>query len=795
MISPVFKQRWLVILTVCALLLALFVSVLPLLTRYLLIKNVDQSLAVKSQLENLDINLFTGRVSAEGLQVAGHASSSLSGASLFVDIAMLELLRGNIVVESVNASGLFLRIEEDERGNVILVIPLGGETEAESAGDLVLPLFTLHSLTIENSEVELDAFGLQATAAIDLLTVSALSTAEIAPSSLSLQMRWNDASVEVDGTISPFAESPELALAVDIEQLNLADFAGQLPSSVTDLAGILKLNGRIDGTIDALTSSFDLQLQELGATSGHFATRIPNATWSGDIGVSNALANPQVSVRGDLTVAELQVDDTRQSLRVLQWKHLRVAGLELDADAAVEIETIELLELKTVVTDDDSSPAAAGSITVQELALADDRLVISSLTSSALTSRIVVTPAGDLQSQGLIMGIIDSLDESFIVDTESVADAGADGGQSKATPAAVNEFSWQIKQSEFTASSIEFSDQKFTHPMNITLLVDKLSLGNLDSSAAADPTEMNLVARVGEYGRVDASGEIAPLAEAVYLDIQGNIESIRLPVLSPYIEDLLGYELVAGQYDHEFKARIADEKLTSENNMVLRKLKVKSAPNVKASAPLPMPLGLALDMLRDGKDNIKLKVPVSGRLDDPDIGVDQVISTALGKALMAGSTTYLKLALQPYGAIWMGAEMGLKAAGKMSLDPMIFTALSAEPSVDNLAYTEKLSVLLTERPSLELQVCGAAGRDDHQALLARIAATADGPATTDDPAISPPPVIDAAGTAELLELARLRQQRLKQLLVQQHGIEAKRVYTCKASVAAEGKLSGVSLGL
>ena len=170
----------------------------------------------------------------------------------------------------------------------------------------------------------------------------------------------------------------------------------------------------------------------------------------------------------------------------------------------------------------------------------------------------------------------------------------------------------------------------------------------------------------------------------------------------------------------------------------------------------------------------------------------------MGTALQAGSATFLKLALQPYGAIWMGAELGLKLAGQMRLDPMPFPALQAELGVAQQDYAGKLALILDQRPGLQLQLCGEAGRDDFAALMLSVAA-ANGEQAPQTPAgsgeQSAPATPDTEQQRELTTLADARARGLKHWLVKEKGIDASRLYLCKARADPEGKISGVKMSL
>jgi hypothetical protein len=103
--------------------------------------------------------------------------------------------------------------------------------------------------------------------------------------------------------------------------------------------------------------------------------------------------------------------------------------------------------------------------------------------------------------------------------------------------------------------------------------------------------------------------------------------------------------------------------------------------------------------VRDSDDNIELKVPIKGRMGDPDINVNNVINDALGRALKTGAASFLILALQFYGAALMAANMIGDQLSAVRLDPMIFAVGSGVMSDTHRDYANKIAQILQSRPN------------------------------------------------------------------------------------------------
>jgi post-segregation antitoxin (ccd killing protein) len=299
----------------------------------------------------------------------------------------------------------------------------------------------------------------------------------------------------------------------------------------------------------------------------------------------------------------------------------------------------------------------------------------------------------------------------------------------------------------------------------------------LDQRYPDKAAQLSLLGSLGDFSRVKVEGEMTPFAEHLGLNLTGDIKAVPLPSVSPYSEAYIGYHLTRGQYDHEFDIKIENNNVEFNNKLLLRQLKLKSVDPSKpqpVAKQLDVPLGFALNMLRDGEDNIHLDVPIKGRLDDPNINVSKVINKALANALKSGATNYLSYALQPYGAVFMAASMVGDRLSSIRLEAIEYPAGQAGLSAEQQLYLGKVSELLSTRPKLSLTACATTNEEDHQALQAFN------------------PKVPVEHTA-LVELARQRSIQVKQALLEK-GISSERVFLCQPEFVADG-VRGVTMAM
>ena len=191
-----------------------------------------------------------------------------------------------------------------------------------------------------------------------------------------------------------------------------------------------------------------------------------------------------------------------------------------------------------------------------------------------------------------------------------------------------------------------------------------------------------------------------------------------------------------------------------------------------------MPIDKALSMLRDKHDNIKLDIPIQGPLDEVEIGTGAILNKALAKAATAGMKTYLLQAFQPYGAlIAIGSTLADKV-GNITLDPVLFDPGLAALNDAHRDYLKKLGAVMTDRPALEVRLCGMVTEADLLAAAGEPAKKWYRPGEADKP------VLDREAVPEelwerLRGLGGERAKAIKDHLIQAHGLDAGRQHLCE----------------
>jgi len=116
-------------------------------------------------------------------------------------------------------------------------------------------------------------------------------------------------------------------------------------------------------------------------------------------------------------------------------------------------------------------------------------------------------------------------------------------------------------------------------------------------------------------------------------------------------------------------------------------------------------------------------------------------------------------------------------------------------NTENREYLFKIGDLLTERPGLQLSMCGVATTADREALaaialnemLASIEEEAPEEEVPDATQIAQEPVPPESSESELLALAAMRTQVVTDFLATEIGISTERLFTCRETIDADAE--------
>ncbi len=419
----------------------------------------------------------------------------------------------------------------------------------------------------------------------------------------------------------------------------------------------------------------------------------------------------------------------------------------------IAIEKVQLKQKNDIAIDSIVLNGLAANITVLE----SGELDIISAYVEALTSRL---DSGSEKIEDVAKGASSEVQkneqESKPLDLEARV---VDSETTEKEPA----FQFALKEFRFDGeNNIQFSDHSVTPHYSEKFHIDKVIIGPLDSKQVSELTSVDVALRRGEFSTVVLNGALAPLQENVRGELEFVVKGAELTNVSSYVEKATGYAIGSGQFNLDTSVTLANGQMQVSNEVLLKQLVLTPVNDelvASVSKQFSMPIGISLGLLKDSDGNIELSVPLEGDLNDPSVNIEYVVRLALVQAIKKGSLSYLKYAIQPYGAILLVGEAVGDMVMEVKVAPFRFVAGSSDIVDEDLQYVPKLAVLLKSLPDKSFTMCPIVTVEDDPAQKAEMEMNDD-----------------------LKALAVSRLAKIKTQLVSDHEIAPERILFCRAKV-------------
>ena len=347
------------------------------------------------------------------------------------------------------------------------------------------------------------------------------------------------------------------------------------------------------------------------------------------------------------------------------------------------------------------------------------------------------------------------------------APAAASGGGSAAGEVAIATVAVEGE------SGLQIEDQSLAKPFLSDIAIQRLVLTDLSTSATAAPATIDLAAMLDGRAPLTVKGTMTPFAKALGVDTTVSLKNYPLSRLSPYVIQSVGLALTSGQLNLASTVKVADNTMRMKNSIHLKKLETATISKELAQQldnRLPLPLDSAISFLKDSNGDLKLDIPIEGPLAELNVGIADLLITALGKAILPAASSYLVYALGPYGAL---AYVGMKVGENMmkaSLAPVVFQPEENELSGEHRSYLERVAKVMQERPDMDINLCPSAPAWE---MLSKRALKKAGDA--DIP-------VDEKDREKLTRLGQERAQAIIDHLAEAHGIDRGRLLICETKI-------------
>ncbi|MEN8615769.1 DUF748 domain-containing protein [Shewanella baltica] len=446
------------------------------------------------------------------------------------------------------------------------------------------------------------------------------------------------------------------------------DYALQL--SIND-KGTLSSQGQVDVPGEAIDADIQLDKLALIQFQPYLAPYVNIQLKSGllsSAGKLTADAKGKAIYGGSVELDDLAIHDKLRNAPLVKWQKMNINQLDFDQQKnQIKIDHLAFNQpyAKVVIAKDRST-------NISDLIV--EAPIAASVTNSATTNS---TPPAK----------------------------GAATEPQMASKSATPELSLDIQKISFSQGSAYFADNSLTP--NFASGIELLE-GNIIhlSSTPGTKASVDIKGKIDKYAPVTLKGDINPLLNMPYLDLDLVFKSVELTSVNPYSGTYAGYYIDKGQLSLSLNYKLDQNKLKGNNHLVIDQLKLGKPSNSDLATSLPITLAIAL--LQDRNGVIDLGMEVSGDLDSPSFSVGSIIMTAITNVITKAVTA-------PFTFL-----AGLIGSDE-SLDKISFAAGQFSLSEDEQKSLDKLASALLDRPMLKLSVEGEVDAiNDSQAIAERI---------------------------------------------------------------------------
>jgi hypothetical protein len=336
-------------------------------------------------------------------------------------------------------------------------------------------------------------------------------------------------------------------------------------------------------------------------------------------------------------------------------------------------------------------------------------------------------------------------------------------------------------------SYVAYSDAAVTPEFNARMVLNRFLINNINTGDKGALTSVDIDTTINRYAKLSSKGTVRPFKGIPDVDLENSIRGVNLTRVTPYTTKFAGYDITNGSMNVDSNLSIQDNQINDTVKLKINNLDMNVSNQEKASeidAKLAISLPRALGLLKDSNDDIKLSLPISGDLSDPNFDFSHAITVVVSKALAKGATVYAAYALQPWGAALIVKEVAGKMITQVQLDPITYEPTSPDLPESATPYLQKISGLLTSRPGMELKICGVGNEADRNALIEQEFKKKGGDVMEDKDAAKLRASIKIEDQ-QLLALAQQRMFGIKDILIEKHKVPQDRIQTCLVKMSKD----------
>jgi len=389
----------------------------------------------------------------------------------------------------------------------------------------------------------------------------------------------------------------------------------------------------------------------------------------------------------DVAVKSVKLEDFQSYLNGVA--RIKILGGEFDSSLKVKVDALA----------DEMNLMVQGDMDILSLKLRDKKLKEEFLSWNKLAVKDIQfkypeqyldIKAIDIEKPYLRL-IMDKGGETNIQKLAITKETAGSANNKKTDISAKHAFQAEIKKVNIRDGKMNFADNSLSPNFSAGIYGLKGDIRGL-SSKQLSKAKVDLKGKVDKYAPVTIKGDINPLTQDKFTEIEILFKGIELTTFTPYSGKFAGYKIEKGKLSLDLDYKLSKNELVAENRVMLDQLTLGEETDSEDATSLPV--NFALSLLKDSKGVIDFNLPIRGNVDSPDFHYGSLVWGALGNLIVG-------IVSSPFSAL-----ANLAGSDSEGLDYVVFAANSSELSDAEKTKLDSLSKALVQRPELHLEIRG-----------------------------------------------------------------------------------------
>ena len=781
----------------------------PVASRYFINEVLQPMNLTLAEETSIRYNPFLSQLSIKTLTLHPHDNNNeklLSLDKLVIRVRLYQLLFDRLSINEFTLDGLLINISQTGKQTSIagFVLPVTAKdsanlstetaTEAQAETETVPYILDIPELVIKDVVLVVNLPQGQHQLKINkLMLADIIATTTEQQISLELDAEVDQAPLTLVVEALLKGEQGEISTEITLDSFDLKHLQGFLPEDLILHNGLLSYQSRLKLALskDKIQADFeDMQLNtqalHIEQTPRQFKLAqqsLNSSELALEIAINNTkdnAGNPLTQLRGlaELVLTGAVVYQQNEQEQLMSFADLNINGIALSTFAKKPALAIEKIELTQAIFSDDINTelpplARISSLNINDLNASASGLAINKISLGAF--EVDASLNKDKVLENLIpMNQANSAESSSEQTTKQQAETGQTQQTTEETAQTTTNFALAIKEFVLEEQgAISFVDNSVSPAYQRNFVINTLTAGPVNNQQADIKTQFKLQGRSNKYAKFDVTGFATPfLAEPVY-HLEGGINEVNLPGISPYIKDALAYEIQSGQLDLALNVTLTGEIIDGQTDILMRGIELTSADDHQVDSlkdQTAIPFNIALGMLKDSDGNVELEVPLSGNTSSPSFGFTGFLTLLTKQAVMSATKEYLMTTFVPYANVVSITMSAGEYLLKIRFNDLLLSPGETEFVQNNMTFLNEFSALMKDKTDTQVTLCAVATAQDIGL-----------PAGTQE--------ISGSELKMLNELSLNRLNHFKSYMVEQEDIESSRLLLCTPQVdlSAEAK--------